>query len=86
MNIKERFESTFVGCDCPETYYIKGNMATKFFVISKYEGNEFYTLSVLDYDKNCICLKADTFDNLIKIVDMLTYSFSDKVYYERCPE
>lgn len=86
MNMKKRFESTFAGCDVPEVYYIKGNESTKFFVISKYESNEFYTLHVLNTSGNCVCLKADTFDNLIKIVNMLTYSFSDKVYYERCSE
>lgn len=78
MNMKEIFEYTFAGHEVPKAHYMIGNEYTVF-VIAKYEDTEdetFFLYVLKPIENNCVCLKADKFENLMNIVKMLTYSFS----------
>ena len=83
MNMKEIFEKTFKGYDTPKARYIIGHKY-KVFIIAKFEDTEDDTffLYVLEPQENKrITLKAGTFEELMNIAKMLTYSF-DIVYLE----
>lgn len=85
MDMKKEFERTFKGT-APEAYYIAGDFTT-IFVISKDKGCEYFSLYVVDCTvHHRTILKMDTFENLIDIVNMLTYPLTNTIYYERCPK
>ena len=80
--MKEKFLILY-GKDAPEILYMYG-ASDKVAVITKRDEFEYYSLYVFDPMENFrpFLLKSGTYDELMDIINLITYSF-DTLYYVR---